>query len=462
MSNSTHTSEFWPRWKTLLAVAWPLIVANSFWNIQLTIDRVFLGNFSTEALGAAMAVMGVFWVPMALLQGTANYVMTFVAQYFGAKEYDKIGAAVWQSLYVSLFGGLTFFLLILFSGPFFDLVGHSPQVQALEVDYFNSLTFTALPTALVAAVSGFFTGLRRTRTVIGINLIGMLLNALLDWLLIFGNWGFPQLGIAGAGYATAIATFGAAIYGLVLLFRSQHERDFQMFSAWRLNLDLLKRFLKYGFPSGLQWAFEGLAFTVFLIIMGHMSDGDAALAASSIGVTVMMLSVLPTMGVAQAVMTLSGQHLGEKKPDEAARVTWDGVQISCIYMLVMAVSFFAIPEFYLNWFKNEQNQALWSQVSVFAAQILKLVAIFTTLDSIYLNVSFALKGAGDTRFVSALALVLPWPTFVLPTYLTRTHEHGLILSWAYVAIYSLVICSVLIWRFRQGRWRSMSVIGPNA
>ncbi len=409
-----------------------------------------------------MAVMGVFWVPMALLQGTANYVMTFVAQYYGAKENDKIGAAVWQSLYVCLFGGLTFFLLVFLSQPFFAMVGHSANVQALEVEYFDSLTYTALPTALVAAVSGFFTGLGRTRTVIGLNLIGMLLNALLDWLLIFGNWGFPKLGVAGAGYATAIATYAAAIYGLVLLFQSAHERDFRVRSAWRIDLQLLRRFLKYGFPSGLQWAFEGLAFTVFLIIMGHMRDGDAALAASSIGVTVMMLSVLPTMGVAQAVMTLSGQHLGEKKPDEAARVTWDGVQISCLYMLVMAVSFFTIPEFYLNWFKNEQNQALWSQVSVFAAQILKLVAIFTTLDSIYLNVSFALKGAGDTRFVSALALILPWPTFVLPTYLTRAHEHALLLSWAYVALYSLVICSVLIWRFRQGRWRTMSVIDPSS
>ena len=114
------------RWKKILAVAWPLILANSFWNLQLTIDRIFLGALSTEALGAAMAVMGVFWVPMALLQQTSGYVITFVAQYFGAKESHKIGACIWQAVYVSIVGGTLFLGLNLLSVWFFALIGHSP------------------------------------------------------------------------------------------------------------------------------------------------------------------------------------------------------------------------------------------------------------------------------------------------------------------------------------------------
>ena len=78
----------------ILRMAWPLIVANSFWNLQMTIDRIFLGMLSTEALGAAVTVMGVFWVPMALLQQTASYITTFVAQYYGAGEHSKIGVAI--------------------------------------------------------------------------------------------------------------------------------------------------------------------------------------------------------------------------------------------------------------------------------------------------------------------------------------------------------------------------------
>lgn len=447
------------RWKQVLLIAWPLIIANSFWNLQLTIDRIFLGMHSTEALGAAMAVMGVFWVPMALLQQTASYVTTFVAQYFGANEQHRIGASVWQSLYVSVIGGLLFLLLNLLSPRFFAFVSHAPAIQHLEVVYFNALSFTALPTALAAAVSGFFTGLGRTKTVIGINLIGLVLNAGLDYLLIFGKFGFPAMGAAGAGYATAIATYGAAGYGLYLLFRDrQNETQFKLFGQWRFDGALMKQFLKFGLPSGLQWALEGLAFTTFLIVIGRQSGGEAALASSSIAVTLMMLSVLPCMGVAQSVMTLVGQRLGEKKPHEAQLFTWDGVSISAIYIACVSATFIFIPEFYLSWFRNEENMALWGQVTTLVPQLLKIVALFTIFDSVYLNISFALKGAGDTKFVSLVALVVPWPLMVLPAILLTNHPNAVVWSWGFVAVYSFAITLILGLRFNGGKWKSMSVI----
>lgn len=449
---------FYQRAAVILRIAWPLIIANSFWNLQLTIDRIFLGMYSTEALGAAMAVMGVFWVPMALLQQTSSYITTFVAQYFGAGEEEKIGACFWQSLYVSFFGGLLFLLLQLGSQDFFQWVGHSPSMQNLEILYFDSLSYTALPTALVAAISGFFTGLGQTRTVIGINLVGLILNAVLDYLLIFGNLGFPQMGVAGAGYSTAAATYGAALYGIFLLSKRSYETKYKLFSQWRPNSEYMLRFLRYGIPSGFQWALEGLAFTVFLIMIGRFPQGDVALAASSIAMTVMMLSVLPSMGVAQGVLSLVGQRLGDKRPDEAAMITWDGVKICSVYMSVVALSFWFVPEFYLSWFKNDENLSLWSEVQALAIPLLGLVALFTVFDSIYLNLSFALKGAGDTYFVSLIAFLVPWPLMVLPTFFLQTYEKAALYAWSFVVIYSITTTCILIWRFQKGKWKTMSVI----
>ena len=147
------------QWIRIFNIAWPLIVANSFWTLQITIDRIFLGSYSTEALGAAMAVMSVFWTPMALLQQTANYVTTFVAQYLGSDNKKAIGTSIWQGIYFSLIGGSAFILFNLISDDFFTMVGHGPGVKDLEVEYFNTIAFSALPMALVAAFSGFFTGL---------------------------------------------------------------------------------------------------------------------------------------------------------------------------------------------------------------------------------------------------------------------------------------------------------------
>lgn len=446
------------RWKAILKMAWPLIIANSFWNLQMTIDRVFLGQFSTDALGAAMAVFGVFWVPMALLQQSAGYVTTFVAQYFGAKRYDQIGPSIWQSLYIGVGGGLLFLLLIPLAPTLFDLIGHSSNLKPLEVEYFRAMCTSALPTALVATASGFFSGMGRTSTVMWINGVGLVTNAFFDYLMIFGNWGFPALGIAGAGYATALATWCAAAFGLALVFRHRYEETYKTRTGWRLNGELMGRILKFGVPSGMQWALEGLAFTVFLVFVGRMTNGDAALAASGIAVTIMMLAVLPALGVAQAVSVLVGQHLGENKPEEAEQSAWSGLQVAAIYIVLVGVTFWTIPEFYLRWFENNENARLWSEVSVIVPYLLMFVATFTVFDSMNLVFSFALKGAGDTRFVTLVALTLPWPIMVLPTALLASREGGVYWAWGAASLFIIAQALVFWRRFEGGKWKQMRVI----
>lgn len=445
------------RWRKVMRVAWPLIIANSFWSLQLTIDRIFLGNFSTEALGAAMAVMGVFGVFMALLQQTAGYVMTFVAQYYGARRFEMIGPAVWQSLYLGTVGGLFILLLIPLADPFFKFVGHADSLRALEVDYFISVLFSALPTALVASASGFFSGIGKTKTIIWINCVGLVANVILDYVMIFGKFGFPVMGIFGAGLATSLATVVSAVVGCYLMFTYKDEHTYGM-NRWRIDGDLLKRFVRFGIPSGMQWALEGLAFTVFLICIGRMNEGSAGLAASSIVVTIMMLAVLPPMGIAQANAVLLGQYLGEKTPRRAEATTWSALQMAWIYIFSVGLSFAFFPEFYLSWFHNAENAPLWDQVSVMVPILLVFVAFFTTFDSMNLIFSFALKGAGDTKFVSLVALLLPWPLMIAPTLYFQDHEKGVYLAWVAASIFITLQAVVFFKRFLGGKWKQMSVI----
>ena len=97
-----------PYFLELLKMAWPLIIANSFWNLQLTIDRIFLGMYSTESLGAALTVMGVFWVPMALLQQTSGYATSFISQFYGAKDTKSLVQYFWHAVIIALVGGILF------------------------------------------------------------------------------------------------------------------------------------------------------------------------------------------------------------------------------------------------------------------------------------------------------------------------------------------------------------------
>ena len=446
------------RWKTIINIAWPLIIANSFWNLQLTIDRLFLSRHSTEAIGAVIAVMGVFWTPMALLQQTAAYLTTFTAQYRGARQLKNIGPALWQSLYISIGGGLLFLLFIPGSNALFAFMGHAESTRVLEVGYFNAICFSALPTAIIATTSAFFTGLGSTRVIILINSVGLAGNVIFDYLLIFGNLGFPAMGVKGAGYATALANTLAAGYGIYLVFTADNEKKYHVYSGWTPNLDTMKRYIKYGLPSGLQWALEGLAFSVFLIIIGRMEQGSAALASSGIVVTVMLLAVLPVVGIAQAGSVLVGEYLGGKNPEEAEASTWSTLQVGLLYIVPLGVSFILVPGFYLNWFYNPENQQMWNQVNVMVPILLMYVGFFTSFDCINLVFSFALKGAGDTRFVSLVALLIPWPIMVIPSWFLRNETGALYWAWGAASIY-VVTQSLIYWRrFAGSRWKHMSVI----
>lgn len=445
-------------WRKVLRIAWPLIIANGFWNLQVTVDRIFLGNFSVDALGAAMAAVGLFWAPMALVQQTAAYVTTFVAQYFGAKETHMVGPSVWHSIFISVAGGFLFLLFIPITDTLFEWVGHSERLQSLEADYFKALCYSALPTALVAAASGFFTGIGRSSIIMWINGVGLVVNVILDYLFIFGNFGFPEWGIAGAGYATTLANWAAAIFGFYLVFTKSNAATYSLLSGWRFNLDLFKRFVRFGIPSGMQWALEGLAFTAFLVYVGRMPNGEAALSASSITVTIMMLAILPTLGIAQAVSVLVGQHLGGNRPGLAEKASWHGLQLALIYIFVTGSSFVLFPEFYMNWFHNSQSPQLWAEVSEIVPFLLVYVAFFILFDSSNLVFSFALKGAGDTRFVSLVALTLPWPLMVIPTALVSTWDNGVYWAWGAASIF-IVVQALVFWRrFVGGKWKGMRVI----
>jgi putative MATE family efflux protein len=293
--------------RELLRIAVPLIVSNSVWTLQITLDRVMLSWLGQEQVGAAMTAVMLFWTPLALFQTTAGYSTTFVAQYVGAGRPERVGPAVWQALWFSLVFGIAFLILLPLTETLVSWGDHSPHIQQLEADYFYCLCFSALPTMIVAAASGFFAGRGDSWTVLVINVVGLIVNGILDYLWIFGHGGFPAWGIAGAGWATVCGTGASAALALVLLLQRKYREEFQLLAGWRFDPDLFRRLMRYGLPSGLQWALEGLAWTGFLFMVGRL--GDAELAASSIAFTLNAIAFMPTMGIGQAIQVLVGHRL---------------------------------------------------------------------------------------------------------------------------------------------------------
>jgi MATE family multidrug resistance protein len=443
-------------YRELLLLALPLVLSSSFVTLQITIDRILLSRLSVDASAAAMPGIMLFWTPMALLLNTAAYVNVFVAQYTGAKRPQRVGPVVWQTVYFAVVAGLAFLGLIPLAPQLVALGAHSPVVQALEIEYFQALCWCALPSTLTAAFNGFFSGRGDSWTVLLVNAVGTGVNTVLAYLWIFGVGGFPHWGIAGAGWAMVVGSWASALLAAGLFLRSRYEAEFHTRSGWAFDLDLFTRLLRFGLPNGVQWCIDGLAFTAFILLVGRY--GQAELAATNITFAINLLAVLPVMGLGQAVEIIVGQRQGERRPDLSARSTYRGLALAWVYMMVVAGAYFGVPDLFVTLFQNETDPEQWHAVAEWVPILLRFVALYSLFDSFGILLSFALRGAGDVRFVTVASIVLAWPFMVLPTYWSIQAGHGLLWGWAFASFYVLSMAVLFLGRFWQGKWRSMRVI----
>ncbi len=456
--------------RELLKLALPLVISQSFMTVQVLADTLLLARHDTDEMTASFPAVMWYWLGFGFLQVTAGYTSTFVAQYTGAKRPLRVGPAVWQGIYFSIVAGLLF-LFCLPAAPFLiSLGGHTEKLQELEVIYLRCLAFAALPMLLMSAVNGFFSGRGQTWIVLVIEVFGTAVNIGFALLLIFGRWGFPEMGIEGAGWATVIGSWASAILALALFLGRRYRVEFATLTGFRFERDLFLRLMKYGGPAGIQVFLDVLVFNAFVQYVGRL--GDAAIGATTLTVRFNMIAFLPMMGLGQAVCILVGQRLGADRPDVAERSAYTGLKWMFGYMCLVAAAYVLIPGLLVAAFEPENDPAKHHAIAAIVPSLLICVAIYSLADAINVTFAFALRGAGDTRFVTWLTFVLAWPIMVLPTIYVVTNREELqtrfpgmgepiYWAWGFATMHILVM-SICFWlRFRNGKWKSMRVIEPS-
>ena len=451
------------RWKSeggyreVLVVAIPLILSTATWSVQHFVDRMFLTWYSPEAIAAAMPAGMLNFSMVSIFMGTAGYVTTFVAQYYGARQFHRIGPALWQGVYVSLLGGLAIVCAIPFAEPVFRLVGHSPLVQQNEVEYFRILCLGGDAYAASYALSGFFSGRGKTWPVLWVNVATTVVNLVLDYALIFGHWGFPELGIRGAGIATVAAGVFSLLMFLVLLSSGSNNDTFHTIKGWRLEKDLFVRLLRYGFPSGVQFFLEMAGFTAFVLLVGRL--GIASLAATNIAFNINTLAFMPMIGCGIAVSVLVGQYLGGDKPDRAQSVVYSGFHLTLVYMISIAAAYVLVPDVFVAPFALRADPGGFSEIYGYSIILLRFVAVYSVFDTMNIIFCSAIKGAGDTRYVMLVTVILSVFVFVLPVYLVVVvFEFGLMIAWVFATAYITLLGFIFYIRFLGGKWKTMRVI----
>ncbi len=445
-------------YRKVLRVSVPLVLSMSSTMIMEFTDRVFLANYSLDAIAAALPAGITAFLLISFFLGTAQYLNVFVAQYSGSGQPQRVGAALWQGIYFSLLSGGALAALSFLAEPLFRLSGHPIEVQVLEVVYFKVLCLGAGILIVGTTLSCFFSGRDHTRLVMIITMIGTLFNIPLDYALINGIWIFPEWGIRGAAIATVMSWSLATLIFTLLVFTRENDRTFKVLTHRALESDLFSRLMRYGLPSAIQFSLDIFAFTFFIFIVGRI--GKTQLAATNIVFSINSLAFMPMMGFSLGTSTLVGQALGRNRVAEAIAATKATIHIVLGYIFILLILFLFLPQPLLELFQP-RHLALENFAPIISIGIvlLRFVAAYIFFDALYMVCIGVLKGAGDTRFIMLSIGVLSLAIMILPVYIgVEVFGAGLYYAWSCATGFVFFLFATSFWRYRQGRWKNVRVI----
>jgi len=439
-------------------VSLPLVASMGSITLMQFTDRMFLSNYSVDAIAAALPAGVASFTLVSFFFGAAGYTNTFVAQYTGAASMGRVGAALWQGIYFALASALLLACACFLSGPLFDLIGHSPEVRRLERVYFNILMLGAGLPVLGTALASFYTGRGLTRVVMLVHMAGALFNIPLDYCMINGVGPFPEMGIHGAAIATVAASGLIVVLLSMLTFGASNRLTFGTWSGRSFDRDLFGRLMKFGMPAGAQLFMEIFALGFFIQMVGRL--GDLELAASNIVLSIESLSFMPMIGFHIGNSILVGQSVGKGRPEEGEYATMSALHITLCYMALVAVVFVGFPEPLLWLFKPEgQTAAQYAGILSLGVPLMRFVAVFCFFDALNLVFSGALKGAGDTRFIMWTIGVLSVSVMIVPVFVAaEVLGRGVYTLWVLATLYICGLGIVFMLRYFQGSWKRMRVI----
>lgn len=445
-------------YRHVFEISMPLVASMGTITLMQFTDRVFLANYSVDAITAALPAGILSFTLISFFMGVASYTNSFVAQYTGARALDRVSAAIWQGIYFSIFAGCFLALFYFLSEQMFRLIDHSTHVRELEIAYFNILTLGAGLVVLSSALSCFYTGRGLTWTVMWVHLAGAAFNIPLDYCLINGIGPFPAMGIVGAAIATVSASALINLIFILLIFSRYNRNTFDTWKNRSFDRDLFGRLMRYGLPSGGQFFLEIFGFAFFIQMLGRL--GNLELAATNIVLSIESIAFLPVFGFHIGTTTLVGQAIGREQPEDAVYATTSSLHIAVAYMAVMIFVFVFLPEPLLDLFRNHHaDPALFSRIMDIGTILLRFVAVFCLFDAMNLIFSGALKGAGDTQFILWTIAALSCGVMVIPVYLAiEVFKAGLYTAWVLVTFYIATLGIAFYLRYRHGKWKRIRII----
>lgn len=446
-----------PSARQLLALAWPIIVSRSAQTVISVSDAAMVAPLGEDAIAAttagALNVLLLFTLPM----GAMFIISSFASQLYGRGDHGGARRYGYYGLVFSLLLELLYIGLIAFTPSVIEMLGYSPTVTALMVEYSKPRLVGGGAAIALEALGNYYGGIGNTRLPMMTQVLCMVFNVGLNWVLIYGHLGAPALGVQGAALASTISTFiGLSVLFGCFLYGVGADRSART-NRGSLRLSEFYRMLRFGIPTGLNWFVEFSAFMLFVNVV-LIGLGTTTLAAFMAAMQINQVSFMPAFGLTSAGAILVGQSIGAKEWDAVPKTVRLTAFATCAWQGSVAVLYILFAKYIMLPFSPPGAEgAAFLEIG---ARVLVLSATWQVADALSMSFAEALRAAGDTSFTAWTRTLIAWLLFVPGSYVSVRVLGGGI-GWAvfWLSAYLGVLALVLWLRFRSGVWKTLDLTG---
>ncbi|GAB4507819.1 MAG: MATE family efflux transporter [Allomuricauda sp.] len=393
-----------------LKLSYPVILGMLGHTFVAFADNIMVGQLGTAELAAVSLGNSFVFIAMSLGIGFSTAITPLVAEADGAKDQAAGKSALKHGLVLCTLLGLSLFGLILLAKPLMHHMKQPPEVVELALPYLDLVAFSLVPLIIFQAFKQFSEGLSQTKYPMYATILANVVNITLNYLFIFGSFGFPKLGIVGAAIGTlASRVIMVAFIWYLLKRKKKFESYVTHFNFKEIENRVMKKIISLGFPSALQMFFEVAIFTAAIWLSGVL--GKNAQAANQIALNLSSMTFMVGMGLSVAAMVRVGNQKGLRNHKELKRIA----ESIFFLTLILEVAFAAIFLLGRHWFPTIYldvddivNQADNAEVIIVAAELLLVAAFFQISDGLQVVVLGALRGLQDVKIPTFITFVAYW------------------------------------------------------
>jgi multidrug resistance protein, MATE family len=411
-------------------------------------DITMSGHYSPFDL-AGVAIGSSIWVPVYTgLSGILLAVTPIVAHLVGAKKNSEVSFAVIQGLYVSILMALIVLAVGSFSlNPILNGMQLEEQVRSIAHDYLVAISYGILPLFAYSVLRSFIDALGKTRVTMLVTLCSLPINVFLNYVLIFGKFGFPKLGGVGSGYASAITYWVISLIATIIIVKQHPFSEYGIFNIWyRISLKKWNEILNIGVPIGLSIFFETGIFAAVTLLMSNFDTATIASHQAALNFA-SLLYMLP-LSISMALTILVGFEIGAKRYSDAREYSWMGVAIAVLLSFLCAIILFFFRTEIAGLYSEDPN------VIHLTTQFLLFALFFQLSDAIQAPVQGALRGYKDVNITFIMSLVSYWVIGLpLGFFMARQTNFGAFGYWigliAGLAVGAICLSGRLLWLHRS-------------